>query len=311
MPPRSSPASTTRPRTTSTAYRAPWAAFATPWLTNWKPQPPLQQDPPTRSRGTQRIATNTRTQRNRATAGGSAVRDSMPQRCHHDRQALNRLLGRSTRHRDFGACRLATVAASDRPACAYCHPGCPRPGDETKNESVDPTRGSAMSVRERQAGFSGLRSPAGSTTPTIHCSAPSAVSCWNLSIEAGPVGNIVVVRATAAGGIGYIISGLGRHHERPACLLWPDQQFVRARSTTAAVTAIREDQALRSPRSHPTKSSRYASSRRPPEGAAALDRSPRRTGGPDGRHLPSALLGAVAIVWSSVSGEKCAQIAPR
>jgi hypothetical protein len=137
------------------------------------------------------------------------------------------------------------------------------------------------------------------------------VSCWNLSIEAGPVGNIVVVRVTAAGGIGYIISGLGRHHERPACLLWPHQQFVRARSTTAAVTAIREDQALRSPRSHATKSSRYASSRRPPEGAAALDRSPRRTGGPDGRHLPSALLGAVAIVWSSVSGEKCEQIAPR
>jgi anti-sigma B factor antagonist len=246
----------------------------------------------------------------------------------------------------------------------------PDPGDETKDESVDPNPGSAMSVREGEAGVSGLSSPTGSTTPTIHCSAPSAVSCWNLGIEAGPVGNIVVVRVagdidtltlplvwgavitaldnhpadlvvdisevgfcgvrgfallaaiarvTTAGGIGYTISGLGRHHERAAYLLWPDQQFPHARSTSAAVTAIREDQALRLPRSHGAKSSRYAPSRRPQEGAAAQDRSPRRTGGPDGRHLPSAplgrlrlrLLGAVAIVRSSVSGEGCEQVARR
>lgn len=229
-----------------------------------------------------------------------------------------------------------------------------------------------MSVREGQAGVSVLSSPTGSATPTIHCSAPSAVSCWNLGIESGPVGNIVVVRVAgdidmltlplvwgavitaldnhpadlvvdisevgfcgvrgfallaaiarvaAAGGIGYTISGMGRHHERAARLLWPDQQLVHARSTSAAVTAIREDQALRSPRSHVTKSSRYApmpSSRRPPEGAA-LDRSPRRTGASAGRHRLSTLLGrlrlrllgAAAIVRSSVSGEGCEQIAPR
>jgi anti-sigma B factor antagonist len=140
-----------------------------------------------------------------------------------------------------------------------------------------------MSVREGQAGISGLSSQTGSTTPTIHCSTPSAVSCWNLGIEAGPVGNIVVVRVagdidmltlplvwgavitaldhhpadlvvdisevgfcgvrgfallaaiarvTAAGGIGYTVSGLGRHHERPVSLLWPDQRFARAHRGT-------------------------------------------------------------------------------
>jgi anti-anti-sigma regulatory factor len=147
------------------------------------------------------------------------------------------------------------------------------------------------------------------------------VSCWSLRIEAGPVGNIVVVRVaadidmltlplvwcavitaldnhpadlvldisgvgfcgvrgfallaamcrvTAAGGIGYAISGLGRHHERGASLSCPPgQQIGRARSATAAVTAIREDQALR-PHARPG-------------------------------HLKQRLLGAVAIVWPSVS----------
>jgi len=177
----------------------------------------------------------------------------------------------------------------------------------------------------------GLSSPTGSTTRTAHRGAPSAVSCWSLRIEAGPVGNIVVVRVaadinmltlplvwcavitaldnhpadlvldisgvgfcgvrgfallaamcrvTAAGGIGYTISGLGRHHERGASLLWPDQQFVRACSTSAAVTAIREDRALRA---------RPSQLRHPP--GALLGR------------LRLHLLGAVAIVWSSVSGE--------
>ena len=125
------------------------------------------------------------------------------------------------------------------------------------------------------------------------------MSCWSLGIEAGPVGNIVVVRlaadldmltlplgwaavitaldhhpadlvvdlsevgfcgvrgfallaaiarVTAAGGIGYTISGLGRHHERGANLSWTDVQIVRARNAAAAVMAIREAQALRSPR---------------------------------------------------------------
>ena len=101
-------------------------------------------------------------------------------------------------------------------------------------------------------------------------------------------------------------------------LSWTDVQIVRARNTTAAVTAIREAQALRSPRSPVTTSSRRAGSRRGPEGAAALDRSlypvrvasPQHPGDSDGRHPPVArldrlrlrLLGAVAIVWSSVSG---------
>jgi anti-anti-sigma regulatory factor len=195
------------------------------------------------------------------------------------------------------------------------------------------------------------------------------VSCWSLGIEAGPVGNIVVVRlaadidmltlplvwaavitaldhhpadlvvdlsevgfcgvrgfallaaiarVTAAGGIGYTISGLGRHHERGANLSWTDEQIARARNTTAAVTAIREAQALRSPRSPVTTSSRRTGSRRGSEGAATIDRprypvraaAPRHPGDPDGRHPPVArlgrlrlrLLGAVDIVWSSGSG---------
>jgi anti-anti-sigma factor len=136
-----------------------------------------------------------------------------------------------------------------------------------------------MSVREGQAQVRGLHSPIRSTTRTIH-GEPSAVFCWDLSIEAAPVGNIVVVRVagdidmltlplvwgavitaldhhpadlvvdisevgfcgvrgfallaaiarvTAAGGIGYTVSGLGRHHERPAGLSWPDQQLERVR----------------------------------------------------------------------------------
>ena len=127
-----------------------------------------------------------------------------------------------------------------------------------------------------------------------------------------------IARVTAAGGIGYTISGLGRHHERGADLSWTDVQIVRARNTTAAVTAIREAQALRSPRSPVTTSTRRTSSRRGPEGVAAIDRSrypvraasPRHPGDPDGRHPPIArrgrlrlrLLEAVAIVWSSLSG---------
>lgn len=137
-----------------------------------------------------------------------------------------------------------------------------------------------MTAREGQARISDLHSQTRSTTPTIRGSEPSAVSCWNLCVEAGPVGNIVVVRVagdidmltlplvwgavitaleyhpadlvvgvsevgfcgargfallaavarvTAAGGIGYTISGVGRHHDRPVRLLWPDQQFARAR----------------------------------------------------------------------------------
>jgi len=195
------------------------------------------------------------------------------------------------------------------------------------------------------------------------------VSSWSLGVEAGPVGNIVVVRlaadldmltlplgwaavitaldyhpadlvidlsevgfcgvrgfallaaiarVTAAGGIGYTISGLGRHHERGADLSWTDVQIVRARNAAAAVMAIREAQALRSPRSPVTTSTRRTSSRRGPEGVAAIDRSrypvraasPRHPGDPDGRHPPIArrgrlrlrLLEAVAIVWSSLSG---------
>jgi anti-anti-sigma regulatory factor len=127
-----------------------------------------------------------------------------------------------------------------------------------------------------------------------------------------------IARVTAAGGIGYTVSGLGRHHERGANLSWTDEQIVRARNTTAAVTAIREAQALRSPRSPVTTSSRRTDSRREPEGAAAIDRSrypvraasPQHPGNPDGRHPPVArlgrlrlrLLGAVAIVWSGGSG---------
>jgi anti-anti-sigma regulatory factor len=226
-----------------------------------------------------------------------------------------------------------------------------------------------MSVREGRARASGLSSTTGFTTPRTHDSELGAVSCWSLGIEAGPVGNIVVVRlaadldmltlplgwaavitaldhhpadlvvdlsevafcgvrgfallaaiarVTAAGGIGYTISGLGRHHERGANLSWTDQHIARARNTTAAVTAIREAQALRSPRSPVTTSSRHTGSRRGPESAADLDRSrypvraaaPQHPGDAHGRHPPVArpgrlrrrLLGAVAIVWSSVSG---------
>jgi anti-anti-sigma regulatory factor len=179
-----------------------------------------------------------------------------------------------------------------------------------------------MSVHEgRRARGSGLSSPGGYPTPTPHDSDPWALSCSSLDIEAGPGGNIVVVRLaadvdmltlplvwaavitaldhdpadlvvdlsgvgfcgvrgfgllaaiariTAAGGIGYTISGLGRHHERGASLSCPPgQQIGRARSATAAVTAIREDQALR-PIARPG-------------------------------HLKQRLLGAVAIVWPSVS----------
>ena len=195
------------------------------------------------------------------------------------------------------------------------------------------------------------------------------MSSWSLGVEAGLVGNIVVVRlaadldmltlplgwaavitaldyhpadlvidlsevgfcgvrgfallaaiarVTAAGGIGYTISGLGRHHERGADLSWTDVQIVRARNAAAAVMAIREAQALRSPRSPVTTSTRRTSSRRGPEGVAAIDRSrypvraasPQHPGDPDGRHPPVArrgrlrlrLLDAVAIVWSSLSG---------
>jgi hypothetical protein len=195
------------------------------------------------------------------------------------------------------------------------------------------------------------------------------VSCWSLGIEAGPVGNIVVVRlagdldmltlplgwaavitaldhhpadlvvdlsevgfcgvrgfallaaiarVTAAGGIGYTISGLGRHHERGANLSWTDVQIVRARNAAAAVLAIREAQALRSPRSPVPTSSPRTGNHHGPEWAAAIDRSrypvravpPRYPGDPDGRHPPVARLGrlrlrlldAVAMVWSSVSG---------
>jgi ABC-type transporter Mla MlaB component len=137
-----------------------------------------------------------------------------------------------------------------------------------------------MWVREGQARVRGLSSPTHSTTQTIRRSEPSTLSCWNPCIEAGPVGNTVVVRlagdidmltlplvwgavitaldshpadlvvdisevgfcgvrgfallaaiarVAAAGGIGYTVSGLGRHHERPAGLSWPDQQFERVR----------------------------------------------------------------------------------
>jgi len=219
-----------------------------------------------------------------------------------------------------------------------------------------------MSVHEgRRARGSGLSSPGGYPTPTPHDSDPWALSCSSLDIEAGPGGNIVVVRLaadvdmltlplvwaavitaldhdpadlvvdlsgvgfcgvrgfgllaaiariTAAGGIGYTISGLGRHHERGASLSCPPgQQIGRARSAAAAVTAIREDQALRPHPSHVTTSSRHPGSRHRPDKAAALDRSPRRTADPDGRpppiarpgHLKQRLLGAVAIVWPSVS----------
>jgi anti-anti-sigma regulatory factor len=164
-----------------------------------------------------------------------------------------------------------------------------------------------VSTREGRARASGLSSTTGSTTPRTHDSELCAVSCWSLGIEAGPVGNIVVVRlaadidmltlplvwaavitaldhhpadlvvdlsevgfcgvrgfallaaiarVTAAGGIGYTISGLGRHHERGANLSWTDEQIVWARNTRAAVTAIREAQALRSPRSPVATSSR-------------------------------------------------------
>jgi anti-anti-sigma regulatory factor len=226
-----------------------------------------------------------------------------------------------------------------------------------------------MSVREGWARASGLGSTTGFTTPRTHDSELGAVSCWSLGIEAGPVGNIVVVRlaadldmltlplgwaavitaldhhptdlvvdlsevgfcgvrgfallaaiarVTAAGGIGYTISGLGRHHERGANLSWTDQQIARARNTTAAVTAMRAAQARRSPRSPVTTSSRHAGSRRGPERAAVIDGSPypvraassQHPGDPDGGHPPVArrgrlrrrLLGAAAVVWSSVSG---------
>jgi len=174
-----------------------------------------------------------------------------------------------------------------------------------------------MSLTQRVYCRSGCPRPRRRT----HDSDPWALSCSSLDIEAGPGGNIVVVRLaadvdmltlplvwaavitaldhdpadlvvdlsgvgfcgvrgfallaaiariTAAGGIGYTISGLGRHHERGASLSCPPgQQIGRARSATAAVTAIREDQALR-PIARPV-------------------------------HLKQRLLGAVAIVWPSVS----------
>lgn len=134
-------------------------------------------------------------------------------------------------------------------------------------------------------------------TRTTHGGEPSERCCWDLAIETGPAGNIVVVRlagdidsltlplvwtalitaldhrpadlvvdvtevgfcgvrgfallaalarVTATGGIGYTVTGLGCHHERPATLAWSGQALTRARSVDTAVAAIRDDQALRS-----------------------------------------------------------------
>ena len=73
----------------------------------------------------------------------------------------------------------------------------PDPGDETRDEPVELNPGVPMSVREGRARASGLSSTTGSTTPRTHDSELGAVSCWSLGIEAGPVGNIVVVRLAA------------------------------------------------------------------------------------------------------------------
>ena len=54
-----------------------------------------------------------------------------------------------------------------------------------------------MSIREERARASGLRSTTGFTTPRTHDSELGAVSSWSLGVEAGPVGNIVVVRLAA------------------------------------------------------------------------------------------------------------------
>lgn len=50
---------------------------------------------------------------------------------------------------------------------------------------------------------------------------------------------------TTAGGVGYAVSGLSRHLDRIADMLWCDQHLARYASTAAAVTALRIDQAHR------------------------------------------------------------------
>ena len=53
-------------------------------------------------------------------------------------------------------------------------------------------------------------------------------------------------RATATEGIGFAVSGVGPHLDRGARQAWSDQRLVRYITLSAAITAIRRDQARRS-----------------------------------------------------------------
>jgi anti-sigma B factor antagonist len=54
-----------------------------------------------------------------------------------------------------------------------------------------------------------------------------------------------IARVTAAGRIGYAVTGLCGHLERAACLLWSDHHRACHHSLATAVAAIRDEQALR------------------------------------------------------------------
>jgi hypothetical protein len=132
----------------------------------------------------------------------------------------------------------------------------PVPGNEIGLSNRTVGSAMSMSVREGRVRTTGVTSPPRPATSTMRGGDCAARCGWELTIEPAPAGNSVtalitaleqqpmdltvdmsevgfcgvrgfallaaIARVTRTGGIGYTVTGLGRHLERPTTLLWAD-----------------------------------------------------------------------------------------